>query len=95
MMSNKNETQIRQLFMDVSAFEGLFEVMDRLHDAASAGMLPDVTDLDPAEVIGWLQDLVFTANETIREIESPTPEDSAEAYLSGLESVVTQGGLNA
>jgi len=95
MMSNQNETQIRHLFMDASAFEGLHEVIDRLHDAASAGMLPDVTDLDPAEVIGWLQDLVFTANETIREIQSPTPEDSLDEYLGGLESVVTQGGLNA
>ena len=94
-MSNQNKTQIRQLFMDASAFEGLFQVMDQLHDAASAGILPDVTDLDPAEVIGWLRDLVYTANETIREIESPTPDDSMDAYLGGLESVVTHGGMNA
>ena len=50
-------------------FEELFVRLDLLHDYAAAGRLGDVTALTPAEVRGWLQELIFTARETLREIE--------------------------
>ncbi len=52
------------------AFAALFARFDRLHDLASAGQLAGTTPLRPSEVIGWLEDIIFTAEETIREIDS-------------------------
>lgn len=50
-------------------FEELFVRLDLLHDYAAAGRLGDVTTLSAAELRGWLQELIFTARETLREIE--------------------------
>jgi hypothetical protein len=71
MMTQRQKTDIRilqALFTDVR-FESIFSAIDRLHDAASSGKLAEVTNLPADEVIGWLRDIVYTANETIREIE--------------------------
>ena len=35
----------------------------------SSGKLNEVTNLSTDEVIGWLRDIAYTANETIRELE--------------------------
>ncbi|MBL8119169.1 MAG: hypothetical protein J0L63_12390 [Anaerolineae bacterium] len=56
------------LFTD-AGLEAVFEVFDNLHDAASEGQLQEVTALDNRELVGWLRELVFTAQETISEIE--------------------------
>jgi len=71
MMTQKQKTDIRilqTLFTDVR-FESIFNALDRLHDAASSGTLHEVSNLSTDEIIGWLQDIAFTANETIRELE--------------------------
>ncbi len=49
--------------------EELFLRLDLLHDYASAGQLASVTPLSRAELRGWLEDIVYTARETLREIE--------------------------
>ena len=71
MMTQKQKTDIRilqALFTDIR-FESIFNAVDRLHDAASSGKLGEVTNLSSEEVIGWLRDIAYTANETIRELE--------------------------
>jgi len=73
MMTQKQKTDIRilqALFTDIR-FESIFNAVDRLHDAASSGKLAEVTNLSADEVMGWLRDIVYTANETIRELEQP------------------------
>ena len=50
-------------------FEELFVRLDLLHDYAAAGRVGDVTTLSVAELRGWLQELIFTARETLRELE--------------------------
>ncbi len=52
------------------AFADLFARFDRLHDVAGDGRLAQATPLRPSEVIGWLEDIIFTAEETIREIDA-------------------------
>lgn len=47
-----------------------FEALDDLHDAAAEGALHTVTSLNKGELLGWLRDLVYTAQETIEEIEN-------------------------
>lgn len=72
MMTQKQQTDIRilqALFTDVR-FESLFNAIDRLHDAAASGKLAEVTNLSTDEVIGWLRDIAYTANETIYELEA-------------------------
>ncbi len=49
--------------------EALFEMFDDLHNAATEGQLHTVTSLNKRELVGWLRELMFTAEETISEIE--------------------------
>ncbi len=77
MMTQRQQTDIRilqALFTD-ARFESIFNAIDRLHDAASSGKLAEVTNLSADEVIGWLQDIAYTANETIRELKDADGTD--------------------
>lgn len=73
--------QIHQLDFRVTASDQqlgeIFDTLDILHNAASEGILYTVTELSNRELIGWLHDLMYTAQETIYEIEqrsgSPNP----------------------
>jgi hypothetical protein len=82
-MTQKQKTDIRilqALFTDVR-FESIFNAVDRLHDAASSGTLGEVTNLSTDEVIGWLRDIVYTANETIQELEGSKREGDWTVYF--------------
>ncbi|MBI4675538.1 MAG: hypothetical protein HY741_28170 [Chloroflexi bacterium] len=48
----------------------LFAAFDLLHDYASDGHLIEATDQRPGEIVGWLEDILFTIEETIREIDA-------------------------
>ena len=62
----------RDFLLTDAGLEAVFEVFDDLHDAASEGQLQELTPLDNRELLGWLRELVFTAQETISEIENRT-----------------------
>jgi len=82
-MMTQKQTDIRilqALFTD-ARFESIFSAVDRLHDAASGGTLAEVTNLSVDEVIGWLQDITYTANETIRELQAPASPADWETLL--------------
>jgi hypothetical protein len=84
MMTQRQQTDIRilqALFTD-ARFESIFNALDRLHDAASDGKLSEVTNLPADQVVGWLQDIVYTATETIREIEEHAADDKPNSYSS-------------
>lgn len=49
--------------------EELFVRLDLLHDYASSGRLDEVSPLSRAELRGWLEEIIFTARETLREME--------------------------
>jgi hypothetical protein len=59
--------RIRRDYSD-EGMEELFLRLDLLHDYASAGRLSDVTPLSREELRGWLEELIFTARETLREM---------------------------
>jgi len=48
--------------------EELFMRLDLLHDYATMGQLQDATPLSRTELRGWLEELIFTARETLREM---------------------------
>ena len=56
-----------------AGFERIFAKLDLLHDLAGEGRLSEATPLRAAEIIGWLEDIIFTAEETIREIDARAP----------------------
>ena len=69
--------EIEQLLLDrirhdftEEGFEVIFLRLDLLHDAASAGCLTTITSLSADQVKGWLEELIFTAKETIQELEN-------------------------
>jgi hypothetical protein len=49
--------------------EELFLRLDLLHDYATSRRLDEVTSLSRAELQGWLEEVIFTARETLREME--------------------------
>jgi hypothetical protein len=72
----------RDFLLTDAGLEAVFEVFDDLHDAASEGQLQELTALDNRELVGWLRELVFTAQETISEIENRSARTARqEPYL--------------
>ncbi len=63
--------------------EELFLRLDLLRAYASVGRLAEVTPLSQAELRGWLEDLIYTARETLREMGM---ERADEIFSIGRES---------
>lgn len=59
-----------QLLYNDARLVALFEALDELHGAVSEGELQKITTLSNAEMIAWLHDLIYTAQETIEEIKT-------------------------
>lgn len=59
-----------QVLYDHARLNSLGNLLDELHTAASEGALPGVTPLSNAELVGWLREFIYTAQETISEIEA-------------------------
>lgn len=76
MMTNyRPQTQLLHADFNEAWFEAIYAAMDRLHDAVSEesvfpGRLNLVSPVIPAEMVGWLEDIIYTAQETIDEIRS-------------------------
>lgn len=66
-MGQSHQPELQLLYNDVR-LEDLFQVLDDLHTAASDGRLQSITTLTNAEVLSWLSELSYTAQETIAEI---------------------------
>jgi hypothetical protein len=54
----------------VEGMEELFLRLDLLHDYAAAGRLDEITPLSRAELRAWIKELIYTARETLREIDA-------------------------
>jgi len=80
-MHNLRKLVVEQYFTEAH-FEAFLQIVDRLHDASAVGKLETVSPLDARTIIGWLDDIIFTAEETIRELQemSKQPADEAEGW---------------
>lgn len=58
-----------QIVYNDAHLAGLFQSLDELHTAASEGYLATTTPLARSELVGWLQELIYVAEQTIVEIE--------------------------
>jgi hypothetical protein len=58
-----------QLLYTEARLVALLQTLDELHSAASEDRLNTMTTVSKVELVGWLNELVYTAQETIAEIE--------------------------
>ncbi len=58
--------------------ESLLKTLDRLHEAAANQDLASETNLDPETLVGWLEDIIFTAQEAIEEVQQHVTEQDRE-----------------
>jgi len=63
-----------QLLYNTSRLSDLLVALDELHSAASDGNIRAVTPLNNAELTSWLYEVIYTARETMNEIESENAE---------------------
>lgn len=57
------------LLYNEARLAALYDALDELHGAASEGALPTTTTLSNAELMGWLREIVYTAQETMAEMD--------------------------
>jgi hypothetical protein len=67
--STTNELQLR--YAD-DQLNSMYDVLDELHSAVSEGQLQSMTTINEGDLVGLLRDLIYTAQETISEIEQQT-----------------------
>lgn len=72
-MATITQLNIQHYYNDVR-LDSLGALLDELHSAASEGQLPTVTPLSNTELVSWLRELIYTAEETIVEIEEHQTE---------------------
>lgn len=70
-----------QLLYNTSRLSDLLEALDELHSAASDGNIRAVTPLSNAELTSWLYEVIYTARETMNEIESKNAGAAVELAL--------------
>lgn len=63
-----------QLLYNTARLSDLLEALDELHSAASDGNIRAVTPMSNAELKSWLYEVIYTARETMVEIESKNVE---------------------
>ena len=59
-----------QLLYNTARLSDVLVALDELHSAASDGNVRAVTPLSNAELVSWLYEVIYTAQETMNEIES-------------------------
>jgi len=69
---------LQLLYSDARLFD-LIDVLDQLHTAASEDYLHKLTTLEKSELLEVLHELVYTAQETISELEASEQADAQPA----------------
>jgi hypothetical protein len=74
----QSELHLQIVHTERPQFEGelerLLAALDDLHTAASDGTLSALTSLSKQELVGWLNDLIYTAGETLAELADHSGE---------------------
>ena len=68
-LNNATQTQI-QLLPRANRLDVAYETIDELHSAICDGTIENLSDFQSrAELLSWLRDVIYTAQETIAELE--------------------------
>ena len=80
MMNLNNATQTQtqiQLLPRSSRLDVAYETIDELHSAICEGTIENLSDFQSrTELLNWLRDVIYTAQETIAELESTDEQAS-------------------
>lgn len=69
-LNKATQTQI-QLLPRTNRLDVAYEAIDELHSAISDGSIETLSEFQSrAELLNWLRDVIYTAQETIEELES-------------------------
>lgn len=79
-MNTINQPALQLLYNDARLTD-LFEALDELHTASAEGRLRSVTTLTNAELIAWLQEVMYVAQEAIVEISEQNAENTQGLVL--------------
>jgi hypothetical protein len=75
MMSiNRSEQTTVVLPCNTERLEDVLELLDELHTAATEGEAFSYAEMNRAELLDLLREIVFTAQETINEIHATKPQ---------------------
>jgi hypothetical protein len=88
-MMLQKQPELKVLYTD-TLLADLYQTLDEIHTAASEDQIASLTPLSEGELIGWLQDLVYTAQETIAEIEQHRPKNPVLRVIACDEGVVAE-----
>jgi hypothetical protein len=69
-------TQLARTSYDEAWFETLFLALDKLHDVVSEQRVSQVSPVAPTDMVGWLEDIIYTAQEAIVEIRTNLPDET-------------------
>ena len=69
MSQNRTVTQETLPMLDSDTLDNVLQYIDLLHTAVSEGDAQHLANLDELEMVNVLRDLIYTAQETITEIE--------------------------
>jgi hypothetical protein len=64
--------QVLQSRLTEGHLDSILTTLDRLHDAAATDNLELHSALSAEQLVGWLEDIIYTAQETIRELGQET-----------------------
>ncbi len=80
-------TNLNNLYMDNRLFE-ILETLDQLHTAASDGDLSLATTLNQQDLIGLLREVIYTAQETLEELDTESTPNTVPLMLRLMEKPV-------
>jgi hypothetical protein len=90
-MMNLNQTpqtQI-QLLPRNNRLDVAYETIDELHTAISEGQLDNLQGFDSRlDLLNWLRDVIYTAQETIEELESNQPSVAHLRVVSNTNNLI-------
>lgn len=70
MRQQTTVTEHLLLASGLNHLESVLDYIDQLHSAASEGESPSLNTMSEAEVMNYLREIIYTAQETLAEIET-------------------------
>lgn len=85
------ENTVTEHHVTASHLEDVLAFVDDLHNAASEGNTHDFTGLNETDVINYLRDIIYTAQEAINEIETRKAQRQPKPVLRIVERITKAG----
>lgn len=82
-MTNQIPQQLQVLpVTETARLQAAYDILDELHTAASQGQVTRFAGMEEAEMLNWLRDVIYTAQETIAEIQRQAPSQENDETVS-------------